>query len=348
MRYLQLTFVIIFSTQTVLGSDEYYTGAEPNDICHELLYHQFDPQLNLIKQILPDPITYIDISFTTATPLISLEEKRNLTEQAWTYSKVQTAIEELMDTKDIQTLIYPAAGFDSASGFGILPNLKTVIALDNHDFHKDCNLSEIIPVFGPTDVTECGFTQVGNVDRTLYLSKVILGRLILHFPKARILRVIGVSDRMLNASHPTYPHGMILFDYGPGTALRTYIHIKSQTTFYSPGPNTLEIYDRLSKIPFQAVLSKASMAWLDNERTPLPIVNALVENAGLWIDGDYMPQTNHGSYKSLLGVFVSWVARLPLLNRTLTEIKRFGYGQVELIQFHPGQKLAFLNANESI
>ncbi len=252
-------------------------------------------------------------------------------------AKVSRAIKSFLPSNQIRTLIYPAAGFDSASPFRILPELRNVIAVDSHPFHSGIENTPIVPSYGPGDQSR-GFTLVSHVTDSASISNVVLGRLILLFPNIRIHKIAGVHAGLLEIAKDTgaYDHGFIIFDNGPNTPLRTYTHLRIRTEHNGPiersPPNP--IIQKLAKLPFQALLRKGSMLFYQQEsQAARPLIEALIKNGGLWIDGDQNRNSHQNMTPDLYEIIARWGYMFTDHRRHTTEIDGFGYGRVDLIEF---------------
>ena len=118
-----------------------------------------------------------------------------------------------------ESLHYPAAGFDAATPFLIFPSLRRVIAIDDHHFHFPENTAEniVVPIVAPAQ--NAGFTVATQVDHQGAVARAILGRLAMGIPN---LRVLSVTSYAVNGFGS---HGRIVFDQGPNTLIREYIHL---------------------------------------------------------------------------------------------------------------------------
>lgn len=282
-------------------------------------------------------ISETNLPFLHFKPALSTLGEHSLKRQREVSSKVAAAIKGFQPKKEIRTLIYPAAGFDSASPFRILPELLNVIAVDSHPFHSGIENTPIVPSYGPGDQSR-GFTLVSHVTANSSISTVVLGRLILQFPNIRIHKIVGVHADIIHMAKQSgsYDHGIIIFDNGPQTPLRTYTHLRiptQQTSLIERSP-PLAIIDRLSSLPFQALLRKGSMLFYQQEsQAARPLVEALIKNGGLWIDGDQNRMSYQNMTPDLSEILAEWGYMFSDHRRLTTEIDGFGYGNVDLIDF---------------
>jgi hypothetical protein len=126
------------------------------------------------------------------------------------------------------TVVYPAAGFDSAFPVRFFPNSRLLIAIDNQPFigrYQFTANSALGLRLGLRPVPAWGEAWVPEsmvMDEKAVASQV-LANLRDALPEVHILRIIAFKSRLA----PLHVHGLILFNQGPGTSVRSYLHVHS-------------------------------------------------------------------------------------------------------------------------
>lgn len=236
-----------------------------------------------------------------------------------------------------ESLLYPAAGFDAATPFLLLPRLRQVTAIDNHPFLLPANANVPIAV-NPEGLEHPtrGFMRVDEVGFFFEMAPVILGRLALAFPRLRVLSLTLYDTATMH-------HGRIIFDEGPGTMLREYNHLQiiGELAQRVAGEEVLQNFSatpsaeseiewlqaELLSQRYSALLSKGGMQFMES---PLgkALISAFEKTSGaLWIDADHA-SSRRFEQRVLHPVFYSYPPRpitsvRPLLQRRA--LQGFGY-----------------------
>lgn len=197
-----------------------------------------------------------------------------------------------------KALLYWAAGFDALTPFYLFDSLSTVVGVDVHPFANVDRSVEQIEI-GASRGMET-WTRWKAVDETKSIAGAVIGRLQSGLKGFRLLS----AETFVNDLKGVRPmvHGVVRFDQGPGTLIRTYIHLQSETMIYFNNqikilhPTAPEWFESgLKTVSFDAVLAKGSMGayGADVHRyEPSPgaqrILAVLLKSNLLIIDSDYV------------------------------------------------------------
>ncbi len=229
---------------------------------------------------------------------------------------VASHVKTIRAGRSIRTVIYPASGFDAATGFTVFSNASTVIGIDRHRFLPFDAIS-VAPSFSLSDPSyQNGWAKFSEVDRAKTVAGDLIGRLFTLEIHVRILSVTHIESEK-NASH-----GIVEFDFGPNTQIRRYIHI--QSTDISKA--VLPLFDST----VDALLLKASQDFFNPESNPLvsKIIDTAVENHAIIVDGD----GGFSPYIKDIGNENAGKFKKPAFNEN-TRIKRFGYGETIIVHY---------------
>ncbi len=186
----------------------------------------------------------------------------------------------------LNTLVYPSAGYDAATAFLLWPEITRVVGIDDHPFARS-NIKYLAPdpYISHYD-KELGYTMVMEVDSKEYMAEVILARLISAFPKIRFKAVYQITDYTLGDYESVrLSHGLILFDTGDGTPIRSYVHLESPTLNGYERKSTFWWRENILNQGFQVLIRKAAMSFYGYP-IGLELIGHLKTNHGLLIDGD--------------------------------------------------------------
>lgn len=260
---------------------------------------------------------------------------------------------------DVRSLIYPASGFDSSTPFQIIEDLRLVIGIDDHTFFSRPIGAAVEPDVGPEDHSEPflppgsnqvvhqnqGFTHYTRADSVRSFADVIVGRILDLSPNVRIREVRGFFPAHFREQSRwnEMPHGLVVFDFGEGTPVRTYVHLQVETSRSkgerATSPAGHAILERLSELDFDALLAKGSQGFFapsESNKAARALVSALVQRNGLWLDGNGAAMTSVSfsptGIRNLLSTWRLESSSCPLIR---TNIRGFGYGQFEYCRFGP-------------
>lgn len=239
---------------------------------------------------------------TSSFGLKVFEDERNSLLKMETKAKsVAIEVENFRGSPIKGTVIYPAAGFDATAAFLAFPEAKRVIGIDNHPFFLNPD-RELFPDVYTKSYEENGYTWVRDVDRKGEIASVIVARLKHAFPEIRIHKLALLQEPALRGKGAR--HGLIVFDRGPGTSLREYVHIHSLFEFR---PWWLTA---INEEGFDAILKKGAMGFFSQySQQGEYLMQALKQQGGFLVDGDvrYIDEVQGQAYHQ-------------------TKISHFGYG----------------------
>lgn len=176
----------------------------------------------------------------------------------------------------VETVVYPSAGYDAGTAFTIFANARTVIGIDQHPFIERGTFlvrAEIPPDIG--DMFTQGF-EVSRQSDEAGMAPAILGSLAANLPGFRLRRLMTVSQN-------NGQHGWIEFDLGEGTPTRKYIHIDHTI------PLTPPISEWAPKLEYQGLLIKGAMTIfnpVDPKGGGVFLLDYLARNGGVAVDAD--------------------------------------------------------------
>jgi hypothetical protein len=248
---------------------------------------------------------------------ISEDEKISLLKMEEKAATVAREMDRIRGESVEGTVLYPAAGYDAAAAFLAFSKAKTVIGIDNHPFFLKPETKLYLDVHVKS-YDQKGYTWVTDVDRKGEVASVVLARLKHAFPDIRLHRVALFQEGMAegNKENSRARHGLIVFDTGPGTLVREYIHIHS---FFEFRPWWLPA---IKKAGFQAILKKGAMGFFSEySQHGEYLMQVLKEQGGLLVDGDvrYIEEVRGKTYYE-------------------TSVSRFGYGAKVLLLEYSGMK----------
>lgn len=196
-------------------------------------------------------------------------------------------------SKHRKTAIYPASGFDLSTPFLLSPEITTVIGIDRNPFLMEWNRAIKINLKDEHKVQQeeladklknRSWIKVGDVAGARQMAPSLLAVLKLAFPEARIHSVTRLDN-------DSSSHGIIIFDTGPGTQIRQYIHLQERmdtlSTTLSPLENT--IFDNLKP---DVILFKAAMVvtggfgTVHEDSLGFSMAKKIADNGGVIIDAD--------------------------------------------------------------
>lgn len=246
-------------------------------------------------------------------PLSTLTFSAEAPAEAENYRETLTRVAAfLSDTAAAPTsLLSPAAGFDADTAFRILPDLNTVIAIDNHPFGQAGNIGSLTAIQA---TNESGYVGAGTIHELGFIGGAILARLMQGLPALRLHQVTLLEETQPSGSRPR-AHGLVEFDLGPGTPLRRYYHIDGDGINAPLSAQPWWLGAILAE-GFSAILRKGAMDFFAaNPSSGTYLIQHLRNAGGIFIDGD-------GSFNLDRREFLS-------LNLRITEspIAGFGYAQ---------------------
>ena len=269
--------------------------------------------------------------FTRSVPVVWREDKNQNLEEYFKDielkpKRIARALNDLAVFENFrpQTVVYPSAGYDGATGFLVAPNITTVVGIDNHPFMNTFAESLTPEPYVSLNDRGRGRTVISEVDFKNFVAEIILARLDSALPNFRLLKVLHVHDLTKdNLESSALSHGVIIFDTGEGTPIRRYIHLQSPVlNDYEMRPTSWWKYVVLQN-DFQILIRKAAMSFY-NYPIGLELIRHLKQNQGLLIDGD----NDTGSFPNYdLDQELEETPRISL------QISSFGYASVTKVYF---------------
>lgn len=221
---------------------------------------------------------------TTAHPL---RVELSSTDVAVDLSRASIVLERLRVTSHVETLVYPFAGFDAGTPYELFKSVRSVVAIDDSPFVR--NLEAPITTSGPVSKIGGKVFLTGQSARATSVANVIVKQLSSRIPNFRVLEATAFVDPNIFSTHVDGKtvHGIIFFDTGPGTEVRTYTHIH-MTLGDHRTKEELWWYSQLVSHGFQAVVSKGAMGGLADNAPKLgkDMMVVLARNSGIYFDAE--------------------------------------------------------------
>ena len=165
-------------------------------------------------------------------------------------SELRVQINEKIGNKldQVESSIYPAAGFDSGYPFLITPNAKVVVALDDNSFISEKSLKmgrSLKPVQPYGFSTFMHFSEIVNLpDQTHQIVANIKGLdKNIRIRSVQAFTIEGEAKFIESGEERIPIHGLVRFDRGEGTAEQIYVHVNR--FFTSLEPTTLQSVSNL-------------------------------------------------------------------------------------------------------
>lgn len=247
--------------------------------------------------------------------------------------RVADVLEKIGRAREVRTVLYPAAGFDAATPFRIFEHADLVIGMDNHPFAVTKRAQERAGVHErwlesgelSEKVNVRGWVKYDQVNKQRSVLRGLTASLLSLSPNVRILSAEAL-DAYGHVEGRAVVHGIVKFDLGPGTTMRTYVHLHTPTdlTRTTLPPWTPE----LLAAGYQAVLKKAAMDTYESYTESFGgfLIDHLRSQRGFIVDGDGM--------LSRWPWWQSREARETFEVRELeTEILGLGYQAISIFEF---------------
>ncbi len=247
--------------------------------------------------------------------------------------RVADVLEKIGRAREVRTVLYPAAGFDAATPFRIFEHADLVIGMDNHPFAVTKRAQERAGVHErwlesgelAEKVNVRGWVKYDQINKQRSVLRGLTASLLSLDPGVRILSVEAL-DAYGHVEGRAVVHGIVKFDLGPGTMIRTYVHLHTPTdlTRATLPPWTPE----LLASGYQAVLKKAAMDTYENYRESFGgfLIENLRAQRGFIVDGD-----------GLLSRWPWWqspeASKAFGVRELETEILGLGYQAVSIFEF---------------
>lgn len=199
-------------------------------------YQQFDPVYRILSERQPNEVRIQPISLSLSGEFIQYlltQNEGGLRETRELYrEKIAPVVQAMRQGRPVKKAIYSAAGYDIDSAFSmLLPDVEVIVGEDSHPFvghKKDFNDSDLL--HGLTKECESHFltthlysTDTSCWDKNEPIAPRLLMRLFSRFNHLRIVSIIAITVKQKDARELS--DGLITFDFGPGTPLRSYYHI---------------------------------------------------------------------------------------------------------------------------
>ena len=177
-------------------------------------------------------------------------------------SMVQTTRRQMLPwmNSNAQTILYPAAAFDSFTVVQLFPQATLYIAVDLNPFLKDITKTHVTTALGAQKNE--GFIDYADA-RAKSMAPYVLGRLQASVPGFRLHNAYLINQEFpghnqLNNGDSRLTHGLIEFDRGEGTPVQYYLQIQDYLSDEYPGMSSWW-KDDLRDYGFDGLLMKAAM-----------------------------------------------------------------------------------------
>jgi hypothetical protein len=190
----------------------------------------------------------------------------------------QSVTEKVGDFR-ARTAFYPAIGFDAGTAQLFFPEATTIIGVDAHPFFSRGEFANAAQPISYGRLGAQNAINTAHIDSIGAVGRAVLSQLATLVHDFRLRRVTTFGDEEDRG------HATVLYDTGPGTALRRYIHINDQLNDQSPGTWWWKEIERLGP---DAVLTKGGQGVLEDKHLVArsEVIGWLRKNKGIFIQAD--------------------------------------------------------------
>lgn len=264
-----------------------YVDASPadHDISKSKIAADHESKIGLLKEIVrmssSKIVKIIDSRAATfdANRVVALDAGREEVNIAAIRNQISSLV---ADIGSVESVLYPMCGADSGLAFGVFPDAKVVIGIDDSEFVAPGDHLSYSRVTRPT-WTYSGFDR----DNPEIVNNII-GSIAHTVPSFRLRRVFFLESPNENHLSPresqkwldprSRHHGIVEFDNGEGTPVRRYIHLDH---LMGNAPNSW-LVKLLKAWGPKAVLIKAAHQRFSNgfNRFDRSLISNLLEKSG--------------------------------------------------------------------
>jgi len=216
----------------------------------------------------------------------------------------QQGIEKLIDSKTVDTVFYPFSGSDGGGVARLFPAATTLVGLSEESFFEQMPTPSRPLDFSYVIKNQSGFRWLGELQKEPNIASSLLGSLHSAIEGFRLNEVIIFETlehfNMQGINHPlSSTHGIIVFDQGPGTPVRRYLHIQANISA-RVYPGTSWWMNLLEKNPPQGILVKAAMSSFTTHMRNSDFYDAtldwLHQTNGILVEGQSKQRLSHWEF----------------------------------------------------
>lgn len=191
-----------------------------------------------------------------------------------------------------KTIVYPAAGYDSATPFLVFPTAERIVALDDHPFWSEDSVVDSDEHLSRKIISSHRLSTGWAIYKELNQLKSLAAKILFHLSHAysefRLLDMYEVKDltKGSDVKDLVLSHGVIVFDTGEGTPVRSYVHLQTPFLHREIGEISTWWFENVKAQGFKGLFFKAAMN-AQRTYTGFNLGLHVRNHGGVIVDADY-------------------------------------------------------------